>query len=251
MKESISVTLTLGLLLSPFAIRAQAPGFSVSDTPNGLFLRCMTPMQRVTGSPYSIQREWREDRTRPNGSHSITTMTTRLYRDSEGRTREERFIPMREGAPEEPKPKNTVILDPVKGIGFVFNLRGHVAVRTVCEPAMPRPPQALSTQQQMAIEKLSRVPPPNKESLGTQMMEGMLVTGERETAPYPAGSAGNDKPFKSITERWFSPELQMNILVTSSDPRTGETIDQITKLDRSEPDASLFLPPSDYVVQDK
>jgi hypothetical protein len=208
-------------------------------------------MRRVTGVPYSIERESREDRTMPDGRHLISTTLKRLYRDSDGRTREERFIPIREGAPPDQKLINTVILDPVQGIGYVFNLRQRLAVRSVCGPPTPRPPQPLSPDQQKAIEGLSKVAPPNKGSLGTKMLDGVMVEGERETVTYPAGSAGNEQPFTSVAERWFSPDLQVYVLDTLSDPRTGETTDRITKLDRSEPDAALFLPPSDYVVQDK
>ena len=56
------------------------------------------------------------------------------------------------------------------------------------------------------------------------------------------------KPIKIVIERWYSPDLQMNVLVKRSDPRMGTTIFQLTDIQRKEPDASLFQVPADYTV---
>ena len=74
--------------------------------------------------------------------------------------------------------------------------------------------------------------------------------GTRTTRTIPAGAIGNEKPIVITVERWYSPDLQMNVMIKRSDPRTGENVFQLTNIMRSEPDASLFQVPPDYTVKE-
>jgi hypothetical protein len=76
------------------------------------------------------------------------------------------------------------------------------------------------------------------------------VEGTRITTTYPTGSFGNDRPFAAVSETWVSKDLREVILSKRSDPRTGETVQQLTDIDRSEPDPTLFRIPADYTVED-
>jgi hypothetical protein len=87
-----------------------------------------------------------------------------------------------------------------------------------------------------------------KESLGTQTMEGVLVEGTRVTRTIPVGSMGNDRPITTVTERWYSPDLRLYVMTKTTDPRNGETIVQMTGVNRAEPDASLFQIPANYKI---
>jgi len=86
-------------------------------------------------------------------------------------------------------------------------------------------------------------------SLGTQTINGVPAEGTRYTRTIPAGAIGNQNPIVITAERWYSPNLQMVVLRKRNDPRTGETITQLTNIQRGEPDASLFGVPSDYTVK--
>ncbi len=88
------------------------------------------------------------------------------------------------------------------------------------------------------------------EDLGTQTMQGVQVTGTRTTRTIPAGEIGNDAPITVVTEVWTSPDLKTIIYSKRSDPRMGEQTFQLTNIDRSEPDASLFTVPADFKVVD-
>jgi len=66
----------------------------------------------------------------------------------------------------------------------------------------------------------------------------------------PAGAIGNDRPIQISVERWYSRDLQMNVRIDRTDPRTGETVFQLTNIERQEPDAALFQVPSDYTVKE-
>jgi hypothetical protein len=85
-----------------------------------------------------------------------------------------------------------------------------------------------------------------KESLGTQTMEGVSAQGERRTSTIEAGTIGNDRPIQIVSERWYSPDLQMDVMTRHSDPRTGEEVMRLANINRAEPDASLFVLPAGY-----
>jgi hypothetical protein len=85
-----------------------------------------------------------------------------------------------------------------------------------------------------------------KESLGTQMIEGVQAEGMRTTFTIPAGSIGNDLPIQVVSERWYSPELQTVVMTKHSDPRMGDTVYRLTNISRREPASSLFQAPADY-----
>ena len=85
-----------------------------------------------------------------------------------------------------------------------------------------------------------------KESLGTQMIEGIRAEGTRTTFTIPAGAIGNDLPIQVVSERWYSPELQTVVMTKHSDPRMGDTVYRLTNINRTEPAPSLFQAPADY-----
>jgi len=89
-----------------------------------------------------------------------------------------------------------------------------------------------------------------KEALGTQMIEGVQAEGTRVTVTIPAGEIGNERPIEIVSERWYSPELQMVIMSKHSDPRSGETTYQLTNINRSEPAKSLFEVPTGYTISE-
>lgn len=88
------------------------------------------------------------------------------------------------------------------------------------------------------------------EQLGTRQIEGVAATGIRTTNTIAAGEIGNLAPIKLVTERWFSKELGMAVLITRSDPRSGDTVYRLTNIVRAEPPPDLFTVPSDYKVID-
>lgn len=88
-----------------------------------------------------------------------------------------------------------------------------------------------------------------KEQLGKQFIEGVEAEGTRTTVTIPAGEIGNEKPIEIVSERWYSPELQMVVMTKHSDPRSGETIYKLTNISRLEPAKALFEVPADYTVK--
>lgn len=89
-----------------------------------------------------------------------------------------------------------------------------------------------------------------KENLGKQMIEGVEAEGTRSTITIPAGEIGNERPIEIVSERWYSPELQMVVMTRHSDPRTGETTYKLTNINRTEPVKSLFEVPAGYTIKE-
>jgi hypothetical protein len=86
------------------------------------------------------------------------------------------------------------------------------------------------------------------ESLGKRTMEGVSAEGSKSVATIEAGAIGNDRPIQSVTERWFSPDLQTVMLLRTTDPRMGEEVFKLVNVNRSEPAAYLFQVPAGYQI---
>lgn len=89
-----------------------------------------------------------------------------------------------------------------------------------------------------------------KEQLGKQIIEGVEAEGTRTTITIPAGEIGNERAIEIVSERWYSPELQLVVMTRHSDPRNGETTYKLTNINRAEPARSLFEVPSGYTIKE-
>ena len=109
------------------------------------------------------------------------------------------------------------------------------------------PPAAISMQRSIVTEEHSQA---STEDLGTQTMEGLVVTGVRTTNTIPAGEIGNENPITIVTEVWTSPDLKTVVYSKRSDPRIGAQTFKLTNIMRAEPDPSLFTVPPDFKIVD-
>jgi hypothetical protein len=114
-------------------------------------------------------------------------------------------------------------------------------------PDAPPPPPAIAIAKSLGSEEHAEV---TTEDLGTETMEGLLVTGTRTTRTIPAGEIGNEKPISILTEVWTSPDLKTIVYSKRSDPRMGEQTFKLANIVRAEPDASLFTVPADFKLTD-
>ena len=87
------------------------------------------------------------------------------------------------------------------------------------------------------------------ESLGSRDFEGVRADGIRTTHTIAAGVIGNEKPIALVTERWYSPELNLVMMSSNSDPRSGVTVYRLANIRRGEPAADLFKVPADYKMR--
>jgi hypothetical protein len=87
-------------------------------------------------------------------------------------------------------------------------------------------------------------------SLGTNVIESLNVVGTRETTTIAAGAYGNRQPMVTSKEVWHSPELDLDVSITRTDPRWGTQTRQITEISLGQPDAEYFSIPADYKLLD-
>jgi len=139
-----------------------------------------------------------------------------------------------------------VINDPVAGVGYMLNPGKQSAVKHAL--ASPRGPRRNAQNREERLQRLNANV--TTESLGKQTIEGVDAEGTSSTFTIPAGQIGNAEPMQIVTERWYSPTLQVMVKVTHSDPRSGTTTYQLTNVNLAEPEPSLFQVPSNYTTQE-
>ncbi len=96
----------------------------------------------------------------------------------------------------------------------------------------------------------SKNPAARTEALGKQNIEGVEAEGTRSTVTIPAGKIGNELPIDIVSERWYSPALQVIVMTRHLDPRFGENSYRLTNINRSEPARELFEVPVGYTVKE-
>jgi hypothetical protein len=206
----------------------------------------------VTGAPFSASFSTETTETLADGNQIKHTSTGTIARDSQGRTRRDMtlpaFGPMAVAGQSAP-PHVTFVNDPVGGTRYILEADTKTARQ------MPPPPDKAEFTKgahrggpgagaaSAAADKETVTT-----SLGTQTIGGVTAEGTRYTRTIPAGQIGNVKPIVVVTERWYSSELQMVVMTKRSDPRSGDTVFQMTSIARTEPAATLFQVPADYTV---
>jgi hypothetical protein len=246
---------------------AQIATFHVGTT-EILNVEPMENVPAIAGAPFSADASTEFTQMLSDGNRIERRFTTSLARDGRGRTRSEQDVAMlgplvvlqkgmnwthgsaAAAAHGEP-PRFTVIADPVEGVTYTLDERAKEARRS---------PSKMTTQQFIEVQKLNdkllgvgRGTGANAvvvESLGTRQIEGVRAEGTRLTTTIPAGQIGNLNPIHVVNERWFSKELQMAVLITRRDPRSGDTVYRLANIVRNEPPPDLFTVPSDYRIVD-
>jgi hypothetical protein len=232
--------LTLATLMSAAALIAQGPppgpppggfGFGFGPGPGG------PPPATVTGAPYSGVETVQSQQTLSDGTQIARSEQVKVYRDSQGRVRSEHTMTPPGGSPAQARTMISII-DPVAGYETRLDTERSTAVKTALPSARtgtrPAPPAG--------------APTPEIQDLGVKTINGLAVTGTRRTLIIPAGAIGNSQAIQSVHEVWVSQDLQVPLLVSSTDPRSGTSTMQLGSVVRAEPDASLFQIPASYAV---
>jgi hypothetical protein len=201
-------------------------------------------------SPFSAEFVTTTVQTLSDGTHITNEQRRSEARDSQGRTRNETYLPdylAKERNQPPGQPLFITIVDPVSGKHIHLNPQQKTATEmSFPRIQVPRLPEKITASPAVRPE-----PRPNfsKEKLGGKTIDGVYAEGTRITTVYPAGSQGNDRDITVVTERWISPELGVEVLVKTSDPRNGESTTEVQNLNRGEPDPGLFQVPADYKIQ--
>ena len=241
MKRAVVIALMAGSALlaqGPRGGRMEfgGPGFEVMG------VRSLLHGATVTGAPFSAVQTMVHQQTLANGNTIQRQEQTKLYRDSQGRVREETTWT---GANGQGNRTMVTISDPVAQTVRRLNPQN----KTYAEMMMPQAPAggkgARMAGHARPLESAADVV---KEDLGSQTVNGLPATGTRVTRTIPAGAIGNDQPIQIVRETWVSSDLEIPVMIKTSDPRFGTMVTQLTNITRAEPDATLFQTPADYTA---
>jgi len=198
----------------------------------------------VTGKPFSGSDSVDWTRNLEDGTVVATHLDAKLARDSQGRIYRERvsFVPANSG--QQSKRREIILSDPIAHTQTTCTVAArHCEVTDYHAPTSftPRPAGPFDDGKRYLA----------RESLGSDVIDGLNVVGTRETTSISAGVVGNSQPLVSAREFWYSPDLQVNLSVTRKDPREGTQVIHVVDLSRSEPDPAMFQVPVGFVVQDR
>ena len=209
----------------------------------------------VKNAPFSAQAVTEFTQTLGDGNRIERRYESSVARDSRGRTRREEEIaligPL--AAANAATPRLVTILDPDSGASYTLDDELRVAYRSLRAGnkklvQLDKLDKALRTSD-AELNKVNEAQNAGVQDLGTRIIEGVRAQGTRTTTTIAAGAIGNLQPINIVSERWFSPELQMAVLVTRRDPRNGDTTYRLTHILRGEQPDALFAVPSSYEVK--
>ncbi len=260
--------ISLALLLLPLAgiLNAQILGAS----PTGP-LPANTPVipAAIKNAPFSAVVITQYDRALDNGNHIHRETRGKVYRDDQGRVRTENEFATPGNSGEQFL--RITILDPVQHTVIHLDPRNKIATVARTGPAVaageaasvPRhgtmvigtplndsgqpagAPMKIQTQHSGATVSAAA----KTEALGTKSIEGVEAVGTKTTRTIPAGAMGNNEPIISVTDSWYSRDLQIVVLNETDDGQSGHNSMKLVDIVRTEPNAQLFRIPPDYTVK--
>ncbi len=214
------------------------------NAPNGKFIAAELRFgdKLIKDHPFSAEILIEDTRRLFDGSTVTKQIRGATYRDGEGRTRREQPLEMVGGVSllgNDNKPQMLVFINDFPAGSQIFLDLGNRVARksdlgTGQGPLEPGQPDGAKT-----------------ESLGTKLIEGVSTEGTRVTFEIPVGRVGNDKPIHVVSERWFSPELQVLVMSKDLDPIAGEHVFKLVNIRRAEPASELFAIPTGFKIENR
>lgn len=268
------------LALVAGTLLAQEHNFTFARSIDAGPMRTEFPPDSIKGAPYSADVVTENSQVLGDGNRIVNRHTGFVARDSQGRSRNETGIQMLGPALANVKPERIVMIhDPVAQVTYTLESgpktarkvftgtpSEHEGMKRAAEKAhlastgkdvhfMVKGENGMAGKETgLAALKEARLNRSaanvKKESLGTQVIEGVVAEGTRTTETIPAGEIGNEKDINIVNEVWTAQDLKAVILSKRTDPRTGEMSYRLTNIQRVEPAPSLFEVPADYKIVD-
>ena len=227
--------LLLAALLLPLAHAQDAQHVSDGHVVERMQSVTITPK---AGAPFraTIVTDW--TRILADGTRVVWKNHRTVARDSTGRIFQERryFAPdgdvtttrISELDYYDPVRKEMSICDPMQRLCTVHEWPQTESAIEICKP-MERPGMTITC-----------------DSLGDGNVGNLQTVGSRQIVTVVGGPLGYKVPEPTIKEFWFSPRLDLNLVVKRFEPRGGAQNFTFTDIDLNEPDAHLFTPPQGF-----
>ena len=199
----------------------------------------------VIGVPFSADTVTEVTQQLADGNRVEQRLTGTIARAANGRIRLERTL---------------------AGFGSATSPRADVRIVTISSPA-DRVQYRLDEPRKIAWRLRLPPPPPSgafagrsagpprpglkTEQLAPIQFEGVRAEGTRTILVLPAGSIGNERIIETVSERWYSPDLQVVVHTRRVDPRYGEVTYRLLNIVRTEPAPFLFEVPADFTLSEQ
>jgi len=179
-----------------------------------------------------------------------------VARDSQGRVRFDRPVARYEvetgpDAGKQVEQHLIIICDPVSETLMQLDTLSKTA--TVKQSPPHGTQEAIQVRRGFCDSEIQLINTPTRQAvdLGHQIIEGVDARGIRITIQ-PLGVASSGvSPGETVQEKWCSDELSAVVLKPTENVKSGsKSSDAMEKLQRQEPDPSLFQIPADYTVAD-
>jgi hypothetical protein len=218
----------------------------------------------VAGAPYSATVTSEFVQTLADGNTIQRKSAGTVYRDSQGRTRREQTLPaIGQYSASGNAPQAIFISDPVAGVNYILDPVKKTARKMPGGPGRGGPGGPVGPGGPGGPGRGPGGNPPQgnagprqNQNVTTETLndmnniEGILVQGTRITRTIPAETVGNQNAMQVTSERWYSPDLKLDLLVKNNNPTGGRNTTAFSNIRRDEPDPSLFQVPADYTVQE-
>ena len=207
----------------------------------------------VKGAPYTATALTETTQVLADGNRIVNKSVALLARDSEGRTRREETVsnlgPLHTSAS-----RLVFITDPLAKTEYVLDLDNHTArvhQLSAVKVLTSEPGQDSLQGASGSVLKSMSAADVKQQALPDERIDGITCERMVQTETFPAGSIGNERMIVVTSQTCASPELHLLLMRKRNDPRYGTTNYQLTGIQRSEPDASLFKVPNDFKAIDK
>ena len=195
----------------------------------------------IPNAPFSGVIEVQRSIVQQDGTPLNLKTVREIHRDSHGRIYNEYRTLLPVSSNETPPVTRVLLYDPQTRISTTLFPPQHAySLTTIRRPPATMPPVFGSSGAQNEFA--------SEEDLGVRVMFGLGVHGIRYTQTIPSGSS--EKDITVTDEYWYSEDLRINLLLKHNDPRNGAVIMTLTKVERVDPDSSLFQIPDGYTARD-
>lgn len=194
----------------------------------------------VRGQPFSAETVVTDTRLLFDGTTVKNVRTGAIHRDAAGRVRREQTLDTIAGTPilaAGGKAQKLVFITDFAASTQIFldeNLK--TARRSKLNPRAEQPPDPPAEQESGSV-------------VGTRTISGVTCELTRDEQEIPIGRIGNDKPLKVVSERCYSPQLQLVLSSSHRDPLAGLHEFTLRNIRRAEPASDLFAIPAGYRVE--
>jgi hypothetical protein len=200
----------------------------------------------VANSPFSASVDILTHEKLPDGTERIRTSSNHIARSASGRIYNERRMLVPVTFKGQSPLLGAHTYDPGNHLSVMLEPRTHLAKQVILAHPAPVIPG-------YAPLKVNSNPGPNRteEEIGSQIFQGFTLQGIRKTLTIAAAASDTGKPLVVTDEYWFSPELSIYMIIKHNDPRTGEQLVTVSKVERTEPDPAIFAIPATFKVVDE